>query len=166
MAGTPNNVNMTIAETGLPGSPTAGLPSTTARMVGLPGRAATPCTSTPGAPSRLNVSAVRSRALTLLPAVTTSMSAAGSAACSAARSAPGASETSGLRCASAPARWQSAWIVPLLMSRIWPGRSAGASGGTSSSPVENRLTSGRLRTGKAAVMPSASSAPTSCGWTV
>ena len=42
-----------MQDTGLPGSPKTGLPSHIARMVGLPGRMATPCTKTPGGPSLL-----------------------------------------------------------------------------------------------------------------
>ena len=52
---------MLMHDTGLPGSPNTGLPSHIARIVGLPGRMATPWTNTPGAPSVLIALAVRSR---------------------------------------------------------------------------------------------------------
>jgi hypothetical protein len=61
MTGTTNKYPFTNALTGLQGRPITALPLHTPRMVGLPGRIATPCTSTPGAPSVLMAFAVKSR---------------------------------------------------------------------------------------------------------
>ena len=63
-----------MADTGLPGNPITGLPPHRPTMAGLPGRSASPCTRGPGSPSSATMSTVRSRALTELPAESTSMS--------------------------------------------------------------------------------------------
>ncbi len=62
------NPKTIMADTGLPGNPMAGLPSTMAIMVGLPGLMDSQCRITPGFSRLLKTSAVISRLLTELPA--------------------------------------------------------------------------------------------------
>ena len=85
MVGRTSSPKTTIADTGFPGRPKAGLPSITPTMVGLPGFSEMPCTSTPGLPRLSITDAVMSRLLTELPAEKTSMSPCSSARTAASR---------------------------------------------------------------------------------
>ena len=80
-----------IAEVGKPGSTAIGLPCATARHSGLPGFSATPCTITPGLPSRDTMRYDRSPAPFEVPPESTTMSHSASAARTAADSAASSS---------------------------------------------------------------------------
>ncbi|MBV6466148.1 MAG: hypothetical protein PGMFKBFP_01449 [Anaerolineales bacterium] len=124
MTGATNSQPFTSALTGLPGSPIAALPCATPKIVGLPGRMATPCTSTPGSPSLRITSAVISRVEADEPAVINTASHSASAVWAAESNALKSSRTIPYGTASPPARAATAESVYVLTSRTCPGPAA------------------------------------------
>src|SRR6266699_1648244 len=155
-SGTPSSRKTTSADRGLPGSPITGTPSHSASSVGLPGRIAMPWHQIPGGPTRRTTPAVSSLVPTDEPAEITIRSLAGSAPRSTASRAYGSSGTMPPGTGSPPASATIAASATADASLTCPGRSVTASGGTTSSPVENTVTRGRACTGTV-VTPAAAS---------
>src|ERR1022692_1566897 len=141
--GIPIRRKTTRADRGLPGSPITGTPAQSASSVGFPGLIARPWHQMPGAPRRATAVAVPSRAPTEEPAEITMTSLLPSAARRAASSASGSSGTMPPWTGSPPDSLTSAARATADASRTWPGRNVAVAGGTTSSPVEKIVTSGR-----------------------
>ena len=146
---------------GCPGSPNAGLPSTSAMMVGLPGLTEIPCTRTPGRPKlvedpRGHIAAADRAAGGEDQHVALCQTGLSSRAL---RLVVVPDQRDRIR--DPPQSSTSAEIVEVLMSRVWP--CAGeVCGSTSSSPVDTMDTTG-LRDTVTSSMPSARSPPMSWG---
>ena len=138
--------NVKIAEVGKPGSTTIGLPSATARQSGLPGLSATPCTTTPGAPSRETMRCERSPAPFEVPPESTTMSQSASASRTAASSAASSSGNAPKRDRLAAGLAHRRGDDRAVASRRPRPAAAAAPGATSSSPVESTATFGRRTT--------------------
>src|SRR5215469_10954453 len=159
-SGMPISRKTTRADRGFPGSPMTGTPAHSASSVGLPGRIARPWHQMPGGPRRPTAAAVSSRAPTDEPAEITITSLVPSAARRPASSAAGSSGTMPPGRGSPPACAIIAASATAVASRTCPGRSVTVSGGTTSSPVEKTVTSGRAWTATL-VTPAAASMPRS-----
>jgi len=146
------------AETGYPGTPTTGLPLTTASTVGLPGMTEMPCVTTvPICPSTW---AVKSWLPAEDPALRMTMSAVAMALAMAARMASGSSGTTGRVAASPPASVIMAEKISELNSgSTRPARrssSRASTSGTISDPLGMMETRGRRNTGTSSAPPAAS----------
>ena len=133
-------MKVTIAETGLPGSPNTTVPSRVPNQVGRPGRSATR-QKTSSTPSACSAGLTWSWGPTETPPESTRTSVSSSAAAMAARVASSVSATTAVRSTCAPACVASAASVAALELCSWPGPS-GPPGATSSSPVARTTTRG------------------------
>ena len=131
---------MTMAETGLPGSPNTSFGPATPNQVGFPGFSATPQKRS-SAPTDARASFTWSCSPTDTPPEMHTTSPAASARSSAVTVDSRSSATCSTSSTRPPARVAWALSAAAFESRIWPGPS-GRPGPTSSSPVTSTVTRG------------------------